>query len=89
MADTRTHKRPTKNRKHGTLEIFERYWVYGESQHSMGTVIRQRGIPTRSQRDASALRHGEVNVDDLWDKYLTAFQTELAKELLALRVHDA
>lgn len=80
------HTIASNHRKYGTIELFEAYWVLGLSASDVGedtsTVpLNERGIPTRSPKDAQDLRHGNVDVTELWDEYLTEFQIHIAQEL--------
>jgi len=69
-----------------THELFEQYWVAGKPLNDLPmSNVTQRGIPTRSQTDALALKHGDVQVHELWDEYLTDFQISLAQEIRQMR----
>lgn len=76
-------------RKHSTRNMFYKYWVLGLGLDSLDVgggnaaheMFQTRDIPTRSGHDAKRLRHGEVNIEELWDKYLTDFQRDVAAEL--------
>lgn len=82
-SENRGGLRGVEQRKYTTFELFERYWVFGET---VDTDITRRGIPRRSQSDSQRLRTGSVSVEELWDDYLTDFQVSLAKELRRLHV---
>lgn len=96
MSKPRTGEAPAKPaiREHGTIELFEAYWVLGESTYTLlpdaasssaHDLLERRGIPTRDLEDAQALARGDVALRDLWEDYLTEFQWNLAVELEALR----
>jgi len=89
-SDTPPASMAADHRKYGTIELFEQYWVRGQSLDSMGNgafhCMKQRGIPTRSQSDAQQYHNGDVSLQDLWDKYLTDFQIKVAQELQSLTV---
>jgi len=82
----------SESREYGTIELFEQYWVRGESTAMMdvgASTLKQRGIPTRSAEDAQQYMHGNVTLEELWEKYLSTFQIKLAQELRALRLRGA
>lgn len=69
-----------------TYELFERYWVVGETTRELPTSnIENQGIPIRSRGDTEAFQRGEVELEELWEEYLTDFQISLAQELRRLR----
>jgi hypothetical protein len=76
------------NKEHGVIELFEKYWVVGESFHDDDFQVSDTnhyGFPKRSREDAQKLRRGEITVDELWDDYLSTFQIRLAQELNTIR----
>jgi hypothetical protein len=76
------------------LTLFELYWVAGKSVNRIEeeldvyTKPNQCGIPLRSKEDADKIYRGDANVKDFWEKYLTKFQIQLAKELNTMRRID-
>lgn len=79
------------NRKYSTIDLFELYWVRGESVNQYANISQQmlteRGIPLRNLQDAKRLRDGSVRLCDLWSDYLNEFQVKLAEELTYLNQH--
>jgi len=80
--------RASRSRKYGTIELFEQYWVDGQSVNDIGTgtsLLQQRGIPPRSREDGRRVASKEVRPEELWDEYLTTFQIKIAQELMYLK----
>lgn len=77
----------TGKREYGTIELLEYYWIEGGTLNERLT-IRQRGIPIRSREDSKKLHRGEVEMEELRQKYLSEFQQNIVKELLAMERKD-
>ena len=76
-----------------TRTLFYRYWVMGMPRSEAAgnyrkDVFNDRPIPVRSAHDAKRLRYGDVSVHELWSKYLSDFQFDVARELRRERLNE-
>lgn len=83
-----------------TLALFEMYWLQGMSTQQiadeidvsspMGVLqlLRLRGIPTRTQADATRYHNRDVDLTTLQWRYLSPFQRSLAYQLREDRIRN-